>query len=53
MNIVLTFYVHSYYVYVTVRVKITLVHTSNFAKLMVHKILLECYTKLKVSAMIK
>ena len=30
-----------------------LVHTSDFAKLMVHKILLEFYTKLKFSATIK
>ena len=38
---------------VTVRVKTSLVHTSDFAQLVVHKILLECYTKLKFSVMIK
>ena len=40
-------------IYVTVRAKTSLVHTSDFAKLMVHKILLECYTKFKFSAMIQ
>ena len=39
--------------YVTVRVKASLVHTSDFVWLMTYKIFLECYIKLKFSAMIK
>ena len=40
-------------IYVTVQVKTSLVHTSDFPKLMVHKILLECHRELKFSVMIK
>ena len=39
--------------FVTVRAKTNLVHTSNFAKLMVHKNLKECHTQLNFSTMIK
>ena len=47
--------VHRLYaiIIVTVQANISLGHTSDFAKLMVHKILLECNTKLKFSAMVK
>ena len=39
--------------YVIVRVKTSLVHTSDFVWLMTCKNFLECYTKFKLSAMIK
>ena len=41
------------YTYVTVWVKTSLVHTSNFVQLKIHIIFLECYTLLKFSAMIQ